>query len=109
MNINNGIHKNSSAIIISSIVIGLTIIICTFTLSNAFVEVKGLGKTISVTGAAFKPITSDYAVWEGTIRTSNENLDLAYAKTKADLIKVLDPGDEHIKYRYVQLSSRECH
>ena len=85
MNITSGIHKNSMAIIVSSVVIGLTIIICTFTLSNAVVEVKGLGKTISVTGAAFKPITSDYAVWEGTISTTNVNLDIAYAKIREDL------------------------
>ncbi len=85
MSIGNGIHKNSMAIIISSIVIGLTIIICTFTLSSAFVEVKGMGKTISVTGAAFKPITSDYAIWEGTISTTNVNLDMAYEKIKIDL------------------------
>ncbi len=85
---NNSIHKNSIAIIISSIVIGLTIIICTFTLSNAFVEVKGLGKTISVTGAAFKPITSDYAVWEGTISTTYDNLDIAYSKIEGDLKKL---------------------
>ena len=89
MNISNGIQKNSNAIIISSLVIGLTIIICTLNLSSAFVKVKGLGKTISVTGAAVKPISSNYAVWEGTISTTNANLDLAYAKIREDLVKVL--------------------
>lgn len=56
--------------------------------AGALVKVKGMGKTISVTGAAYQPIRSDYAIWEGAITASAPSLEPAYAKLTADLKKL---------------------
>ncbi|MFH2054974.1 MAG: SIMPL domain-containing protein, partial [bacterium] len=40
--------------------------------------VKGFGQTISVTGAAYKPITSDFGIWEATVSASAVTLEATY-------------------------------
>jgi len=68
--------------IISSIIIALAFIICALIFSSTLKDIKNLNQTIAVTGAAFKPIASDFAVWEGAITTSDINLETASVKLK---------------------------
>ncbi len=83
--------NNSTAgrrgIITASAIIALALVFCTAMVSSTMVKVKGFGRTISVTGAAVKPIVSDYAIWEGEISSSASQLDAAYDKIKRDLVK----------------------
>jgi hypothetical protein len=66
-------------------IIGLSLIIGTIIVSSAIIKIRGYGQTISVTGAAFKPITSDYAMWEASLQTTSADLVAGYAKLKKDL------------------------
>ncbi len=77
--------SRSGGRIVASAIIGLTLIICTLLLGSILVKVKGLGQTIRVTGAAYKPIISDFALWEGRINVFAPSLDSAYAKIKTDM------------------------
>lgn len=82
-------NKNSQGgLIVGSAIIGIALIVCTVLLGSSLVTVKGMGQTIKVTGAAYKPIVSDYAVWQGNISVSAVTLDASYAKMKTDLVKV---------------------
>ncbi len=78
-------HRPGAGIITASVIIGGAFVICTVLLGSTLVKVKGLGQTIRVTGAAYEPIVSDYALWEGRINVSAPSLDSAYAKIKDDL------------------------
>jgi hypothetical protein len=49
------------------------------------VKVKGFGQTIAVTGAAYKPITSDFGVWEGSISAPGTTLDAAYREIRRSM------------------------
>ncbi|PWB74020.1 hypothetical protein C3F09_04430, partial [candidate division GN15 bacterium] len=53
------------------IIIGLALILCAFIVRNTIISVKRAGQTVQVTGAAFKPITSDFAIWEASIQTTS--------------------------------------
>jgi hypothetical protein len=77
--------RTKSGILISSIVIGLSFIFCAVILSHTVVRIKGQGQTISVTGAAFKPIVSDFALWSGQVSVTASTLDEAYAELKKDM------------------------
>jgi len=68
-----------------SVILGLSLIVCAMLVGSTLVKVKGQGQTIRVTGAAFKPITSDYSVWEGWLSASATTLDAAYARMKNGL------------------------
>ena len=52
-----------TGILIGSLLFGLSFVICAVILSHTIIRVKGQGQTISVTGAAFKPIVSDLSFW----------------------------------------------
>ncbi len=88
MTVNGFIKRNSIGLIISSVIIGLAVVVCTVVVSSTFVRVKGFGRTIAVTGAAFKQITSNFAVWEGTVTVQAPTLEAAYAEIKKDMEKV---------------------
>jgi len=77
--------KAGSGMVVSSIIIGLSLILCAIIAGSTLVKIKGLGQTISVTGAGFKPIVSDFAVWEGRVSVSSPTLDTAYGELKEDL------------------------
>lgn len=81
-------RERSGGLVLSSIIIGISLIVCAILLGSAAVKVKSLGQTITVTGAAYKPIMSDYAVWNGYMNASAPTLDAAYAKIKRDLVRV---------------------
>jgi len=82
------IRNQSGGLVIASIIIGAAAIICALFLGSTLVKVKGLGQTIRVTGAAYKPIVSDFALWEGRLSVFAPSLDSAYAKIKDDLLIV---------------------
>ena len=67
------------------IIIGLALITCAVIVRNTIISVKGLGQTVQVTGAAFKPITSDFAIWEASIQTTSADVASGYVKMKRDL------------------------
>ncbi len=67
------------------IIVGLALILCAFIIRNTIISVKRAGQTVQVTGAAFKPITSDYAIWEASIQTTSPDVASGYVKMKRDL------------------------
>jgi hypothetical protein len=70
---------------IPPLIIGLALILCALIVRNTIISVKRTGQTVQVTGAAFKPITSDYAIWEASIQTTSVDVASGYAKMKRDL------------------------
>lgn len=68
----------------ASLILGLSLIVCTVLAGRTFVRVKGFGQTITVTGAAYKPIKSDYAIWEGWISATAPALEGAYSELSKD-------------------------
>jgi len=66
------------AVFLASIIIGVALVVCTLLVSNTLVKVKGFGQTISVTGAAYKPITSDFGIWQATVTATATTLEAAY-------------------------------
>lgn len=77
--------RTGSSVVVSSVIIGLALILCAIIAGSTLVKIKGLGQTISVTGAGFKPIHSDFAVWEGRLSVSAPTLDSSYAELKRDI------------------------
>ncbi len=71
--------------VISSAIIGIALIICAVVVSNTAMKVKSLGQSISVTGAAFHRITSNYGIWSGTISVTGPTLSGAYALVSRDM------------------------
>lgn len=69
----------------AALLLGIALIVCAFVVRSTILTVRSAGRTIAVTGAAFKPITSDYAVWDATLQVSSPELATAYAKLKTDL------------------------
>jgi hypothetical protein len=67
------------------LIIGISLILCAFVVRSTMIKVKGFGSTIQVTGAAFKPITSDFAIWEASIQTNAMDIAPGYVKMKKDL------------------------
>lgn len=93
----------------ASVIIGIALIVCTWIGTNTIERVKGFGQTITVTGAAYKPIRSDYAIWEGWLSTSATQLESAYATLKRDrdvleeYLRGRDFGDDQIEAGNVQI------
>ena len=75
-------------LIIAGSILAATLIACTLIGASTLVKVRSLGNTIRVTGAAFKPIKSDYAIWDANISARAETLESAYSKLDTDLKKV---------------------
>lgn len=75
---------HSNGLFMASIIVGLALIVCTVLAGRTVVKVKGFGQQITVTGAAYKPITSDYSIWEGAISVNAPTLESAYAEIAAD-------------------------
>jgi hypothetical protein len=69
---------------IASLILGLSLIACTVIAGRTFVRVKGFGQTIAVTGAAYKPIKSNYAIWEGWISATAASPEGAYSQLSKD-------------------------
>jgi hypothetical protein len=85
--------KNDSGVtgkvvIIGCGLLGLALVISSLVVRSTIVKVKGYGRTIRVTGAAFEPIRSDYAVWEGFVNVTSSTLEDASAKMQRDLAQV---------------------
>jgi hypothetical protein len=83
---NQQLPRQKTGLVFGSLIIGLSFIVCAALLGHTIVEVRGRGQTISVTGAAFKPIVSDYALWKGWVNVTAPTLDGAYAELKADMV-----------------------
>ncbi|MFZ5979050.1 MAG: SIMPL domain-containing protein [Candidatus Zixiibacteriota bacterium] len=77
-------NKGYKGLVTASMVMALGLIICALIVTYGFIKVKGFGRTITVTGAAYKPIISDYAVWEGTISVTAATMESASTKLQAD-------------------------
>lgn len=84
----NSNHVERRSLVAASVVIAVALIVCAIIGAGALVKVKGMGRTISVTGAAYQPIRSDYAIWQGVIAVQAPTLEPAYAKLTADLKKL---------------------
>ncbi len=74
-----------SNLIIASSIVAFALIICTIIGATTLVKVKSLGNTIRVTGAAFKSIKSDYAIWDANVSVRAETLEAAYQLLERDL------------------------
>lgn len=78
-------NQRSGTIVAASGVFALGLVLCTIIAAVTLTKIKSEGQAIQVTGAAFKPIRSDYAVWEGVLSVTAPVLEDAYAKLTADL------------------------
>lgn len=81
-------NTDKRSLVAASVVIAIALIVCAMIGAGALVKVKGMGRTISVTGAAYQPIRSDFAIWEGAITAQAPTLEPAYARLTADLKKL---------------------
>ncbi len=88
MNNNSNNNFPAGGLVAASLVIGVCLIISTILIGSTLVRVKGMGQTISVTGAAYKPIMSNFAIWSGAITATNPTLDGAYDQIESGLTKV---------------------
>jgi uncharacterized protein len=109
MSNNTHIKSGNGSIFIASIVIGVVMIICAFIIRSTLIHVKGFGRTITVTGAAYKPIESDYASWEGEIKVISSTIENAYLKLEQDLLKLKefmieqDLSEEAYEFKHVNI------
>ncbi|UCD62906.1 MAG: SIMPL domain-containing protein [Candidatus Zixiibacteriota bacterium] len=78
------LNTNKISIAVASI-LGAALIVSSLIVSRTVLKIKGYNQTITVTGAAYQPIKSDFAVWEGIISTSSADLEQAYATVKKHL------------------------
>ena len=88
---NNNINSSTNAknnLIFFGVIIGVALIICAFIGRATLLNVKAYGNTISVTGAASKPIQSNLAIWEPEISATSPNVEAGYAKIKSDIENV---------------------
>ncbi len=86
---------------ISAIIFGLSIILASVFLGNAYVERANPPQVISVTGLGTQNFTSDLIVWEGTFVTFNSDLQSAFEKLNNDKEVV----DQYLKSKGVAASS----
>ena len=70
---------------IPPLIIGLCLIVCALIVRSTLIQIRSFGRTIQVTGAAFKPITSDFAIWEAKLQCNSTDLATGYAQLKRDL------------------------
>lgn len=76
----------NSQIIILGVCIAVATVASSVILSQGFLKVtKFTREQIAVTGSATKEITSDYAVWTGTLTKRETDLKAAYRNLSADL------------------------
>lgn len=68
-----------------AVILGTALVLCAVIGSWTVLEVKNQNQTLTVTGAAYKTITSDYAIWQGTVATFSPALDQAYTKIDKDM------------------------
>lgn len=87
--------SNSRGIVFASVIIAVAIIVSTAIGGYTLHKVKGYGRTISVTGAAFRPIKSNYAIWEGRVSVSSPTMEAAYDILREDFDKVVGFLDRH--------------
>ena len=71
-------------------IIGVALVVCAVIGSMTLVRVKSFGRTIAVTGAAFKPIRSDFASWEGVVSVRAPSMAQAYQKLDSDCDRVAE-------------------
>lgn len=69
---------------ITTAIIGISIIISTFLLSNTFKNRNNAADTISVTGLGSKDFVSDLIVWNSSFSKKNYNLKEAYSELESD-------------------------
>jgi len=119
------VFSNKKDIIISSIIIGITLLLCVLIISGTLLKIKGFGQMVSVTGSAIKPIKSDFGIVELIFEAKSNEITKAYSKMKNDLeiikeflktkniredeyeiksISKLDFSDNNGKYLYTQLT-----
>ena len=70
--------------VLAAAIIGLALVACAVIGATTLVRVKSFGRTIAVTGAAFKPIKSDFAMWEGVVSVRASTVAEAYRKLDSD-------------------------
>ena len=76
--------------VIAAAIIGAALIACAVIGATTLVRVKSFGRTIAVTGAAFKPIRSDFAAWEGLVTVRAVTTAEAYRKLDSDYNRVIE-------------------
>ena len=70
---------------ITAIIFGLSIVIASYILGNAFMNRNNTEKTISVTGLGQTDFTSDLIVWEGSFSKESFNLTQAYSDLEKEV------------------------
>lgn len=78
----------STGLITASAIASLALIICAAIGARTIIHVKTQGQSISVTGAAFKPIRSNFAIWSAEIVVRDSTLVAASAALKRSVAAV---------------------
>ena len=86
---------------LSAIIFGLSIILASVFLGNAYVKRANPPQVISVTGLGTQNFSSDLIVWEGTFVTFNSDLQSAFEKLNSDKEVV----DQYLRSKGVSASS----
>lgn len=69
-------------LVAASIIVSVALVLCTLIGARTLVRVKSLGQSIRVTGAAYQPIRSDFAIWDAYITANAPTTEAAYAELK---------------------------
>ena len=95
----------------ASALLGASLIICACIGAYTVQSVKSQGQTIRVTGAAYKPIRSNLAVWTANISSSAPTMEEGYAQLDADVIALKaflqDQGYSETDYNLTPVSIKK--
>jgi len=75
-------EQRNTHIFLGMIGLAVALIICSLIVADAARDVKKANDTISVTGSAKRPITSDFAVWRGAVTARKPTMQAAYQVIK---------------------------
>lgn len=80
-------NKKYIALVLVALILSAGLIASTVIATNGLVEIKGT-RSITVTGSAKQQLKSDLIVWKGSFSSQSPVMSEAYAKLKADSVKV---------------------
>ncbi len=74
--------------VVFGVILGISIIISAFLISNALVKIKNSQQRFSVKGYAEQPVTSDYAILDGSFSRTSLDLKEAFKQLHEDREKI---------------------
>ncbi|MBZ0271230.1 SIMPL domain-containing protein [bacterium] len=93
--------------------VAIALVVMAFVVAGAIVKVKRAGDTITVTGSATRPITSDHITWRGNLSADGSTLPAAYAEmtrmTERVRLYLKDHGVKDDELTFGSLSTQTLH